>query len=80
MKLYNPILNGRKIVLENNQVFDIDQTTDFSNGLEMIDKYPFLIEIEKDEYQPDNCEQIKFDRKFREIVRDIKIRIKNVLE
>jgi hypothetical protein len=59
MKLYNPILGGSLIKLEDNSSFNQDTFMEFDNGYDMVLKYPFLIKIEEEKYSPDSCEDTR---------------------
>jgi len=56
MILYNPILGGQLIRLDDNKSLEVDQKIECSEetAKELMDKYPFLVNIEDEKYSPDS--------------------------
>jgi len=70
MKLYNPIINGISITVEG-RIFNVDSTMEFDNAEEVMEMYPFLVDISEPKYSPDQY-QYKEPVSFRKIKRSIK--------
>jgi len=60
MRLYNPIVGGKRII-EGNFDLDIDKETkiDDKEGKKMLEKFPFLVDLDDREQQPDGVSEVR---------------------
>ena len=60
MRLYNPIVGGKRII-ENNFDLDIDKDLEVDEklGKDMIYKYPFLVDLDDKEQQPEGVSEVR---------------------